>query len=148
MTKSYHETLPKNYFGNLYQKVTENLIRGENVCISVISGFGVKTLFNFLDFNIRKDNLFDEVFIYDPEIESKTLVEFTRRILLDFPDKNKLIVARFFEQTKNKKKALEKLDSLRRRAPKSMVFLVLTDHSATTNLTVYQAKSTVFFTEI
>ena len=75
-------------------------------------------------------------------------MEFTKKALLDFPNKNKLVIARFFEQTRDKNEILEKLDSLRRRTPKSLVFLVFTDHSATTNTVEYQAKSTVFFAEI
>jgi len=140
--------LAKDYFGEMYPKVIENLIRGENVCISVISGFGVKTLFNFLDFNISNDNLFDHVFVYDPEIEKGNLLEFTKGVISEFPDDNKLIIVRFFEQTKHKSEILEKLDSLRRRSPKSLVFLVFADHSAIIDTNEYQARSTIFFTEI
>ncbi|OGM18589.1 hypothetical protein A2686_01700 [Candidatus Woesebacteria bacterium RIFCSPHIGHO2_01_FULL_38_10] len=148
MTQSYHEILGNDYFGNLYQKIIASLTRGENVCISVISGFGTKTLFNFLDFNIRKDRLFEQVLVFDPEIEKDNLVEFTRKAILKFPNKSRLIIVRFFEQSEHKRETLEKLDSLRRRTPKSLVFLVFTDHSAVTETGEYQAKSTIFFTGI
>jgi len=147
MNKAYHETLPKNYFGNLYEKVTSPLIKGENVCISVIPGLGVKTLFNFLHYNIAKSKIFDKTYVYDPEIEKINLVDFTKNIASK-NTKKKLIFVRFFEQIEFKNQVLEKLDSLRRKDPKNLVFLVLTDHGAVINFDDYQATSTIFFSDI
>ena len=148
MTKAYHETLTKDYFGDLYDRVTQKITRGENVLISAIPGFGVKTVFNFLEYNIRSDALFEEILIYDPEIQAVPLVDFVKQSLNTTPAKSQLILVRFFESSKDKAATLERLDSLRRRNPKDMVFLIFADHTVLTHPDDYQAKSTIFFSEI
>ena len=148
MNQAYFETLPKDYFGDLYQKVSSSLTKGENVCISVIPGFGEKTIFNFLTFNFRNDKLFDGIYVYDPELEAENLTDFCKKIESKKTAKNKLIIIRFFEQVDDKPHVLEKLDSIRRKNPKNLIYLVITNQEAYLNPSSHQAISTVFFSEL
>ena len=145
MNKAYHETLPKNYFYGLYQKVSKSLNHGENVCISVLYGCGVKTSFNFLYNHLKKSKNFEAIDIYDPEIKDLDLVTFVSKVNRK---KSRLIIIRFFENLKNKREVLEKIDSFRRPNPASLVFLVIADHTAITEPENYTAISTVFFSDI
>ncbi|OGM14481.1 hypothetical protein A3A76_05780 [Candidatus Woesebacteria bacterium RIFCSPLOWO2_01_FULL_39_23] len=148
MNKAYFETLPKDYFGNLYQKVSSSLTKGENVCLSVIPGFGEKTIFNFLSFNFRSDKLFDEIYVYDPELENENIIDFTKKLIFANNLKNKLLIIRFFEQIEDKPKTLEKLDSLRRKNPKYLTYLAISNQEALLYPSSHQALTTVFFSDI
>ena len=148
MQKAYFETLPKNYFGGFYEKVTSALIKGENVCVSVIPGFGEKTVFNFLNYNFLEDELFNRIFIYDPELESVTLTDFAKQIDANNSVDNNLLIVRFFERIENKPEVLEKLDSIRRKNPKKLVYLVISNQEAILYPQTHQALSTVFFSSL
>ena len=64
MVKTYSEILPRNYFGDLYTSVVKNLSNSENVCVSVIPGYGYKTIFSFIQ------NYLVQVY---PKIQIKTV---------------------------------------------------------------------------
>ncbi len=148
MNKAYFETLPKDYFGGLYDKIAGQLTKGENVCISVIPGFGEKTIFNYLNYNLKKDKLFHQIFVFDPEIENNALTEFADGSIAKYSNKGNLLIVRFFEQIENKTKILEKLDSIRRKNPKHLVYLVISNQEAFVNPSSHQAATTVFFSEL
>ena len=148
MNQAYFETLSKDYFGNLYQKVCSALTKGENVCISVIPGFGEKTIFNFLNFNFKNDKLFNEIYIYDPELENESIIDYTKKLESHKTSKTKLLIIRFFEQIEKKRETLEKLDNIRRKNPKSLTYLAVSNQEAFLNPSSHQALTTVFFSEL
>lgn len=147
MNKAFHETLPRNYFDNIYEKIAHQLVRGQNVVISEMYGCGGKTLYNFIAGLIIKDKLFDSLYFYDPDLEEISLIDFTKEKSTQHPDKKKLILVWQFEKIANKNKVLETLDGMRRINPANLVFLSFTDYSLITNSRAYFAKTTVFFNE-
>lgn len=148
MNNAYFETLPRDYFGDLYQRISNSLTKGENVCISVIPGFGEKTIFNFLNFNFKAEKLFDEINIYDPELENESISDFTQKLVTSKTSDNKLLIIRFFEKIEDKRKTLEKLDSIKRKNPKNLAYLAISNQEAFINPSSHQALTTVFFSEL
>jgi len=147
MRQAYYKTLPIDYFDNLYLKVSKELTHGHNVCISVIRGGGARTIFNFLNYHIQQNTLFDTVHIYDPEIDKIYLLDWIRK-LKENPLKQKLIIIRSFEKINEKQRTLEKIDSLITQTPGAFTILAITDHTAITNPNDYQSTSAIFFSSI
>ena len=148
MNQAYFETLPKDYFGNLYQKVSNSLTKGENVCISIIPGFGEKTIFNFLNCNFKRDKLFNKINVYDPGLENDSIINFYKNLESGRASENKLLIIRFFEQIEDKNNILEKLDGLRRKNPKLLTFLAISNQEAYLYPSTHQAITTVFFSDL
>ncbi len=144
MNKAYHEILPQDYFDNLFEKVKNYVSKGECVLISVMYGLGNKTAFNFLSYQFNKSKMFDKVLTYDPHVNTVNLIRFVKNT--DLSQKN-LIIVRFFEEIKNKRFLLEKLDSLRRNNPNNLVILAITDYTGIINPMEYVAETKPFFTQ-
>lgn len=145
MTLTYPETLSADYFGDLYPKILRTLTKRENVLISVIPGFGTKTIYNYLLNLISKNSVFENTVTYDPTLEKTNLQTFVENL-----SKNKmknLLIIRFFEIFDNKSEVLEKLDSIKRLEPNALTFLVFTNHTSITHSKSYLANSTTFFTD-
>ena len=81
MKNVYTDILPKNYFDNLYEKVSKTIKHGENVCISAIYGQSNKTVYNFLFRLISSEKLFDGIFIYNPILTNDNPMLFTKKII-------------------------------------------------------------------
>ncbi len=147
MQRTYYKTLPKNYFDNLYCKVSYELTHGHNVCISVIRGGGARTIFNFLYNLIQENKLFDEIYIYDPEIDETNLVDLIRTYNTN-TNKQKLIIIRSFEKLDDKQKILAQVDGLVSQTPEALTILGITDHTAITAPNDYQSTAAIFFSSI
>ncbi|OGM30151.1 hypothetical protein A2630_02950 [Candidatus Woesebacteria bacterium RIFCSPHIGHO2_01_FULL_44_10] len=145
MRKGYYHYLPKDYFDGLYERVVAKLARGQNVLISAMRGGGGKTFLNlFLNFS-KKDGLFPKIYYYDPELESKKLVDFVGE-MVNVSGK-KIIVVRLFENLENKREVLETLNSLRHPFPEKLTFLLIVNHTALAEPEDYFGYSTQFFSE-
>lgn len=143
----YNETLPENYFDNLYAKVAFSLSKGENTCVSVIQGCGIRTIYNFLETLIKKHGLFSDIFVYSPELCAKDIIEEVK----DKMSSNHgplLVFIPSFEFLKSRADTLFKLDALRRTDYKNVVFLAITDHTAITERESYTAIRSIFFSEM
>ncbi|HJY98190.1 MAG TPA: helix-turn-helix domain-containing protein [Patescibacteria group bacterium] len=147
MKKVYTDTLPKDYFDNLYGKVSKTLSRGENVCISVMYGQSNKTLYSFLFRQITKEKLFNKILTYDPLLTDENPVYFTKRALRGDKKSDVLIILRFFEKIPNRRTTLDKLKSLQDQNRNRIAFLAIADHSVILNPLGYTANTTVFFSD-
>ncbi|KKU10140.1 MAG: hypothetical protein UX13_C0019G0008 [Candidatus Woesebacteria bacterium GW2011_GWB1_45_5] len=147
MEDSYTSTLPQNYFNDLYLKVSNVLKHRGNICISVMYGFGNKTVFNFLTGQLEKNRLFDKIAVYDPTLDRVDPVKFVKSLISKNKDENILIVIRFFEQIKNKRNILEKLRNLQGQNLNNVSFLAISDHTPLLNPLDYSGKTTIFFSE-
>ena len=148
MQISYHESLKKEYFGDLYKRVSNHLIKGGNVCVSGIKGFGRKTVLNFLYFNFVNDKIFNRIFIYDPELEDENIVNYTKNICVKSCSRGNLVIIRYFENIDEKPKILEKLDAIKRNISHKIVYLIFTDQEAVIHPSSHQAINSVFFSEL
>lgn len=147
MRQPYYKVLPITYFDNLLDRVLRELIHGHNVCISVIRGGGARTVFNFLHHHIRQKKLFDNIYIYDPEIEEACIMDMFRTYNSDAA-KQKLIIIRSFEKLDNKQKVLAQIDSFITQTPGALTILGISDHTAITTPNDYQSASAIFFSSI
>jgi hypothetical protein len=144
MKNSYYEYLPKDYFGELYEKALHTLSRGNNVCISTLSGCGGRTFLNFFLKQKDTDTAFNKVYYYDPVINQDSLVEAVRKTREQKFEK-KLFIIRNFAQIPDRIMTLEKLNSLRQPNPETLVFLVFADHTGVTEQDTYVGKTNTFF---
>ena len=142
MNKTYYQCLPKDYFNHLYARVSEKLLKGENVSVSAIRGCGLNTAINFLLRLFEEDKVFDKVLFFnggkDADIVEKVqsaMEEQTQRIL---------VVIRWFENVPNKSDLAEELSEIRQPHPEKLVFLISSDHTGIINPELYFAHSRIF----
>jgi len=147
MRKIYTDTLPDNYYDNLFEKVSRTIGRGENACISIMYGQGNKTIYNFLYRLILKNKLFDKILTYDPTLTRDDPALFTDKIINKNKSNNKLIIFRFFEKVEDRKNILEKLKNLQDQNRHKITYLVIADYSAILEPIEFTANTTVFFSD-
>ncbi len=142
MNKTYYQCLPRDYFNNLYIKVSEKLLKGENVSISAVGGCGLNTAINFLLRLFEEDEVFDQVLFFNGGKDT----DIVERIKLALESENEriLVVIRWFENVPNKSDLAEALSELRQPHPEKLVFLISTDHTGIIHPEWYFAHSRIF----
>lgn len=142
--KTYYHYLPRNYFNNLYEKVSQKLVQGENVLVSSMVGCGGKTFLNLFLTLTKKDHLFKKILYFDPEIEDINLIEFVKMKTTNL-SKQTLVIVNHFNETVEKRKTLEILNRLRQPHPQRLVYLAFTLHEGITKPQEYFAQTAIFF---
>ncbi|WKZ25638.1 MAG: hypothetical protein QY322_04655 [bacterium] len=145
MQKNYVESLPIDYFDNIYQKVKNAINYEENTCISVMYGQSNKTIYKFLIFRLQKEKYINNIITYNQEVDSTEIVEFVRKKCESAHNKKIIFIIRFLENIKERRDALEKLRSIQDQNPNKIMFITLTDHSPLIDPESYSGYTTSFF---
>src|SRR5688500_191300 len=95
--KSYIDSLPKDHLNNLYGKSANILSTGENVLISAIHRCGINIFLNLFSKLIKEENIFKNIYLYDPSVEEDDIIKFIKRIKKNHNQRN-LVILKSFEK--------------------------------------------------
>lgn len=138
-----NNTLPKDYFDSLFEKVFTSLKKDGSVCVSALAGGGGKTFYNYFLKKVYEKKYFRPVSSFDPEVQGGSVTDFVLNNLKS--NAKNLFVLRYFQKESNKNEILERLASIKYLHPGEVYYLVFTDHTLLTKPNDYIAQSTPFF---
>jgi hypothetical protein len=138
-----NNTLPRDYFDDLFEKVFASLKKDGNVCVAAVDGGGGKTFYNYFLKKASEKKFFRNISSYDPEVEKDNITTFVNENLK--PNGRTLFIFRYFQRENNKKGVLESLASIKYLHSGKVNYLVFTDQTLLTQPNSYIAQSTAFF---
>lgn len=103
MKKNYIESLPDNYFDNLYTKIKNAVDYEENTCIAVMYGQSNKTIYRYISLQLQRNNFSENVITYNQEIDKEEITKFVSRKVREIKNKKIIFIIRFLENIKNRR---------------------------------------------